>query len=192
MKKKLFIIAGPNGAGKTTFLKEFAKNKKLSYVEADEIARNISRRATYRFSMQAGRITLKKIKELQENNVSFAVETTLSGKIWLRMIKDFKKHNYFITIFFIYVDTPQEAIKRIFLRKNKKGHYIPDDIVLRRYPRSLKNFWLFYRMLVDRWFLINNSGETPFLVAYGTKKQLQIIDKDNLKMFMGKIGEEEK
>ena len=89
MKSKLFIIAGHNGAGKTTFLKEFIKQEKLKYIDADEIAKGIS---TDRFSLlfiKAGKIALKGVKKFKKERLDFVVETTLSGKIWKSIIEDF-------------------------------------------------------------------------------------------------------
>ena len=184
MAKKLYIIAGHNGAGKTTFLKEFIKNKNLKYIEVDEIARGIAIDKFSLLSIRAGKIALRHIEKFKKEKMSFAVETTLSGKTWKKIIKDFKKSDYYVTIFFIYLDTPEEALKRIAVRINKKGHYISEDVVYRRYFRSIKNFWLTYKNLSQRWFLINNSSDTPFLVAHGEGKDYKLIDKDNFEKFL--------
>jgi len=184
MKSRLFIIAGHNGAGKTTFLKEFIKYEKLKYIDADEIAKNIS---TDRFSLlfiKAGKIALKMMKKFKREKQDFVIETTLSGKIWKPIIEDFKKNNYHITIFFIYLDTPEEAVRRIKVRMNKEGHYVSKDVVYRRYIRSIRNFWFVYRNLANTWILINNSRDAPFLVACGEKEDYTIIDEENFKRFL--------
>ena len=128
--------------------------------------------------------------KFKKEEKSFAVETTLSGKTWMRIIKDFKKKGYQLTIFFIYLDNVEEAIQRISLRRNKEGHYVAEEVVRRRYFRSIKNFWLFYKNVVDRWFLLNNSQETPFLVSYGSKKNIHIIDEKKMGEFLDIIGKE--
>jgi len=184
MKNKLFLIAGHNGAGKTTFLKKFIKYEKLKYINADEIAQKISSDRFSLLSIKAGKIALKKIKKFKEESLNFAVETTLSGRMWEAMINDFKKSSYYITIFFIYLNAPKEAIKRIGVRINKKGHYVSKEDVYRRYFRSIKNFWFIYRKLADRWYLINNSLDLPFLIAYGEKENYNIIDEKNFKRFL--------
>jgi len=184
VKPKLFLIAGHNGAGKTTFLKEFVKSKKLKYINADEIAQKISLDRSSLLAIKAGKISLRKIKKFRNKERNFAVETTLSGKMWKTLISDFKKNNYQITIFFIYLDTLEEAIRRIAVRINKKGHYISKEDVYRRYFRSTRNFWFIYKNLVDEWFLINNSGKQPYLVVYGRKDSYQIVDKESLDKFL--------
>jgi predicted ABC-type ATPase len=183
-RNNLFLIAGHNGAGKTTFLKEFVKIKKLKYINPDEIAQKISIDKFSLLTIKAGKITLKRIEKLKKEKEDFIVETTLSGKIWKTLISDFKKNNYHITLFFIYLDTPEEAIKRVAIRINKKGHYVSKEDIYRRYFRSIKNFWYIYKSLVDEWFLINNSGKIPYLIANGTKDNYQILDNENFDKFL--------
>ena len=183
-KNNLFLIAGHNGAGKTTFLKEFVRVNKLKYINPDEIAQKISIDKFSLLTIKAGKITLKRIEKLKKEKEDFIVETTLSGKIWKTLISDFKKNNYHITLFFIYLDTPEEAIKRVAIRINKKGHYVSKEDIYRRYFRSIKNFWYIYKSLVDEWFLINNSGKIPYLIANGTKDNYQILDNDNFDKFL--------
>lgn len=192
MEKNLYIIAGHNGAGKTTFLKEFIRDKDIKYIEVDEIAKDISIDNFSLLSIKAGKIALQRMDKFKKENVSFAIETTLSGRMWEKIIKDFRSSSYHVTIFFIYLDTPEEAIKRIAVRINKKGHYISNEVVYRRYFRSTKNFWSIYRNLVDSWFLINNSPKTPFLVSYGDWKRIAVVDEDNFKKFLSIVKKEER
>jgi len=192
MRNNLYIIAGHNGAGKTTFLKEFVKHKNLKYINADEIVQDISADRFSLLSIKAGKIALKRVRRFKEERLNFAIETTFSGKIWKSMIDDFKKSNYSITVFFIYLDTPEEAIERIWVRINKKGHYISKDVVYRRYFRSIRNFWLIYKKLVDEWFLINNSCDTPFLVAHGRRKDFSLMDENSFEKFLSIVRRKEK
>lgn len=184
MKGKLFLIAGHNGAGKTTFLKEFVKIERVKYINADEIAQKISVDRFSLLAIKAGKIALKKIKKFRDERRDFVVETMLSGKMWKTLLPDFKKNNYHITLFFVYLDTPEEAIKRVAVRINKKGHYVSKEDVYRRYFRSIRNLWFIYKKLVDEWFLINNSGKQPYLIAYGKKNIYQTFDRESLENFL--------
>ncbi len=62
----LYIIAGPNGAGKTTTAQKFLpKNLKvIEFVNADNIAKGLSPFNPEGVAFEAGRIMLKRIKEL--------------------------------------------------------------------------------------------------------------------------------
>ena len=76
----MYIIAGPNGAGKTTLsytiLPEIFDCDE--FVNADEIAKGISPLNPEKAQIRAGRLMLQRIRELLNQEESFAFETTLS------------------------------------------------------------------------------------------------------------------
>jgi predicted ABC-type ATPase len=87
---QIHIIAGPNGAGKSshariTLLPDFLNSNE--FVNADEIAKILSPQNPEESALRAGRLMLKKIKFLLENKMNFALETTLSGNLYLKFIK---------------------------------------------------------------------------------------------------------
>ena len=79
MSKNLYIISGCNGAGKTTasytVLPEVLDCRE--FVNADEIAHGLSPFNPESVAIEAGRIMLKRIDELLQQNVSFSIETRL-------------------------------------------------------------------------------------------------------------------
>ena len=78
--KTLFIIAGANGSDKTTFTLNFSTLKDLYFINADEIAKEFDSNDMYKHKIKAGKEFFKRLHvKLQENN-SFVIETTLSGK----------------------------------------------------------------------------------------------------------------
>jgi predicted ABC-type ATPase len=94
--KNLYIIAGCNGAGKTTasftILPDILDCKE--FVNADEIAKGISPFQPEKVSLDAGRIMLKRINELIEENQNFAFETTLSTRSYRNKILAAKNKGY--------------------------------------------------------------------------------------------------
>jgi predicted ABC-type ATPase len=86
MEKNLYIIAGHNGAGKTTFLREFIRDKDIKYIEVDEIVKDISIDNFSLLSIRAGKIALQRMDKFKKENVSFVIETTLSGLMWKKII----------------------------------------------------------------------------------------------------------
>jgi predicted ABC-type ATPase len=84
--KKIIIIAGPNGAGKTTFARDFlpAEAQALRFINADLIAAGLAPFNPESASIKAGRLMLEEIDECVASGQSFAFETALFGKIYLR------------------------------------------------------------------------------------------------------------
>lgn len=87
-ERQVLIIAGPNGAGKTTFAREFLPNEASCpvFVNADLIAAGLAPFAPHTASVQAGRLMLVELQRHFDNRESFAFETTLAGKAYLRHI----------------------------------------------------------------------------------------------------------
>jgi len=92
MKKLCYIIAGPNGAGKTTFAREFLpfEARCINFINADLIAAGLAPFQPEKAVVKAGKIMLHQINEYIRKGESFAFETTLSGKIYLKKIKEMK------------------------------------------------------------------------------------------------------
>src|SRR2546425_1227992 len=49
------------------------------------------------------------------------------------------------------------------------GHEVPEDVIRRRYGRSLVNFVEIYQPLADSWILCDNSGSFGVVVARGER-----------------------
>ncbi len=64
------------------------------------------------------------------------------------------------------------------VRVAEGGHDIPQDVILRRYDRGLKNFFHLYQDSVDHWIFVDNSGAGYELVAQKTKEKLTITNFD--------------
>lgn len=85
-KKQVLIIAGPNGAGKTTFARVFLAPLKdqIRFINADYIAAGLSPFDPELLAVRAGKIMLEEVEACFRRGESFAIETTLSGKGYLR------------------------------------------------------------------------------------------------------------
>jgi predicted ABC-type ATPase len=175
----LYIIAGPNGAGKTTFAREFLPHyaECLEFVNADLIASGLSPFAPEREAIRAGRLMLERIHLLADSGTDFGFETTLSGRGYLRLLRDLRDREYRISLFFLWVNDIEVALARIADRVKRGGHNIPEEIVRRRFHKGLAIFFRLYRPLVDFWAIIDNSTSVPNMVAFEKDGILKIVDK---------------
>jgi len=179
-KHNLYIIAGPNGAGKTTFARKFLPDyvKCLEFVNVDLIASGLSPFDPERAALKAGRIMLEQIHSLAERGVDFGFETTLSGKTYVKVLQEVNKRGYLIHIFFLWISDVELALERIRLRVRNGGHHIPEDVVRRRFIRSLPNFLRIYKPLADSWVIFDNSGDVPKMIAIEESGNIEILDRD--------------
>lgn len=166
MKKKCYIIAGPNGAGKTTFANEFlpVEAECLNFVNADLIAQGLSPFQPRNMAIKAGRIMIQQIDECVRRNKSFAFETTLSGRGYVKKIKNWKAQQYEIIIYFLKLPSVEFAIERVKLRVAQGGHNVPESDVIRRFERSWTNFQEVYKQLTDSWTVFDTSGNLPVII----------------------------
>lgn len=168
-EKKIIIIAGPNGAGKTTFAEEFLPKEANCpiFVNADLIAAGLAPFDPERAAFKAGRLMLAEIHEHSRRGMSFAFETTLSGRGYARLIPEWRKEGYVVKLFFLRLDSPELALDRVRQRVREGGHDVPAPTVRRRFAAGLRNFVEVYRPLVSEWALYENSGPTPLLLEEG-------------------------
>lgn len=166
----LYILAGPNGVGKTTAAYTLLPEVLgiLEFVNADEIARGLSPFNVEAVAFEAGRIMLQRIDVLISKGVDFAFETTLSTRSYVQTIRRAKQAGYIVTLCFIYLSSPEMAVNRVAKRVSMGGHFIPTDVVHRRYERSLKNLFSLYLSICDSFIIINNSYKEPVEVARGS------------------------
>lgn len=176
--KQLYVIAGCNGAGKTTasytILPEILNCRE--FVNADEIARGISPFQPEKLGIEAGRMMLKRIKNLLEAGESFAFETTLSTRSYVKFIERAKLLEYQITCLFFWLNSEELAISRVATRVKEGGHYIPDEVIRRRYKSGLNNFFNLFIPRVDNWLFINNSGDNYEIIAEGAIDEITVND----------------
>lgn len=175
--KHLYIISGPNGAGKTTasysVLPKILQCKE--FVNADEIARGLSPFNPESVAIEAGRLMLGRIKELLFRNESFSIETTLATRSYFRLIEKAHQQGYNVTLLYLWLKSPEQAMERVAERVSKGGHNIPPDIIVRRYYEGIDNLFKIYMSIVDTWVLVNNSETPRSIVATGGKDQETVV-----------------
>lgn len=156
---RALIIAGPNGAGKTTFAREYLPNEAqvLQFINADLIAQGISPFAPSSADVLAGRIMIQRIQEMVAEGSDFAIETTLSGNWLVKHILEWKANGYTVELFYVRLESPDISVSRVKTRVLKGGHHIPENVIRRRFQRSLAMFERKYKPIVDDWMVYDNT-----------------------------------
>ncbi len=180
----LVILAGPNGAGKTTaapFLLRDAFGV-TEFVNMDIIAQGLSGFDPGNAMLESGRTMLRRLRELAASRTNFAFETTLASRSPILYLKEWQEqYGYQSHIVFLWLHSPELAIQRVESRSSAGGHFVPEEIVRRRYESGLRNFFMLYRQRADGWHFYDNSqGFDPILIAKGTSAKVNEVTNTDL------------
>ena len=96
----LTIIAGPNGSGKSTFTRNTKEVLNVPSIDPDEEARKIRPEAPELASVAAGKQAIKLARNYLDNKQSFAIETTLSGNTYLKMMREAKQKAWVVNLIY--------------------------------------------------------------------------------------------
>ena len=163
----LFILAGPNGAGKTTYARDFlpSEMRRCEFVNADLIAAGLSPFDPALAEFEAGRIMVRRLKQLTTERKDFSFETTLSSYGYMAMLEEMRAVGYRIRLDFLWIRDLETSRLRVRSRVVKGGHNIPDDVQQRRFGKGIRLLMEHYRPLLHFWRLYDNTGDRPQLVA---------------------------
>ena len=165
--KEIVILGGPNGAGKTTaarvLLPEFFRLHE--YLNADEIARQISPNDVEAAAFAAGRRMIERMRELIRQGRSFWFETTCSGRSYLPLLERCQKEGWRIKLLFFWLPSPDMAVGRVAQRASQGGHNIPEDVIRRRFYAGVSNMRSLYLPLVNEAEIYDNSDRRRILIA---------------------------
>ena len=177
---RLYILCGCNGAGKTTasytMLPEILDCRE--FVNSDEFAKSLSPFDPSTASVTASRFMLMRIQFLLEQGADFSIETTLATRSLVSVIRDARERGYKVSILYLWVQSPEIAIRRVRDRVNHGGHNIPEDVLRRRYRMGIKYLFNTYIPLCDRWVLVDNTTSPFSVIAEGSSGRLVIKDED--------------
>ena len=183
MNPIIIIVAGANGSGKTTFAVPFTQEKGYPFLNADEIAKEVTAQGGKNAMLKAGRIFFKNLEEWLTAKKSFVVETTLSGTYINKVAQRAKAKGYEVQVIYIFLENENICVERVKSRVKKGGHDVPVEDIKRRYFRSKRNFWENFRGLADEWKLIFN-GENSFEITASAKdKEVKIYNQSLIELF---------
>jgi len=169
--KTLYIIAGANGSGKTTFALNYKELNDLHFINADEIAKSYDSNNLEKYKIKAGKEFFRQLNLSLNENKSFIVETTLSGKYLIKVIEKAKVNKFSIVLIYLFLENDSEHILRVKNRVLNGGHNVPVEDIKRRYIRSRELFMNLYKNIVDKWILFFNGDDNYILVCEDNKIQ---------------------
>jgi len=188
--KHLYIISGCNGAGKTTasytVLPRILQCRE--FVNADEIARGLSPFNPESVAIEAGKLMLRRIKELVKKDSSFSIETTLATRSYFRLVEQAHENGFKVSLLYFWLASPQLALQRVAERVSNGGHDVPAGTVIRRYYEGLSNLFNIYMPIVDSWILADNSNVPRMIVATGgINQKTEILDSNLYKIIRNNV-----
>jgi predicted ABC-type ATPase len=130
----------------------------LRFLNPDEIARGLSPLDPPAAHVKAARILLQEIHGAIRRRETFAMETTLSGRTYIHLLKYARTDRCEIELHYLWLASPSQAIARVRQRVQKGGHNVPAADIRRRFARSLNHLIHDYLPLADRWVIWDNRG----------------------------------
>ena len=165
---RILVFAGPNGSGKSTVTQHLPIVG--SYVNADEI-----KAMTGCTDLEAAQRAEATRELLLAKRKDFTFETVLSTPRNLELLRRAKEAGYQIEAVFVLTSDSSINVERVRSRVADGGHPVPEEKIISRYERSLKNL-LQLTQYADRTRVIDNTGESPELIFEVEGKKLRIYE----------------
>lgn len=185
-----WIIAGPNGAGKTTFALQYLPQVAncRRFVNADAIAAGLSPLAPETALLAASRLFLKEIEKYVRDRQSFAFETTLSGRSYLKLIARLQTDGWQVKLIYLALPTVTMSKMRVAERVVHGGHNIPQQDIERRFPRSLQNLLTEFSFVVDSARCYMNTSATSELIFVQQRGDRTVINQTLFNQLIQQAG----
>ncbi|MCC3372402.1 zeta toxin family protein [Cohnella sp. REN36] len=153
----MYVFAGNNGSGKSTIRNLIIDRLGISVnIDPDALARGIDSDHPESRKVSAGKEAIKLARDCVHNRRDFSIETTLAGGNAIRLMRDAKANGFEVTMFYVGLGDYCLNIKRVAIRVENGGHYIPSQDIIRRHQTSIRNL-LSYFHLIDHLIVIDNS-----------------------------------
>ena len=153
--KTYTIVAGVNGCGKSslTGVLRTETNNLGRIIDVDKITAACGGNL-----LEGGKKAVTLIDECLEKEVCFTQETTLSGRKTLDTVKQAMAKGYYIRLYYVGLDTPEESLLRIENRVRKGGHNINTDTVTNRFSKRFDDLLMILPHCNEATFYDNDNG----------------------------------
>ena len=153
--KTYTIVGGINGTGKSSFTGVMKSINKFLGVVVD-----VDKIVAYNriFPIEGDKMAHRFVQECLEEGVGFSQETTLAGNKTEITAAKAKELGYFVRLYYIGLNTPEECIKRISNRVLRGGHAIGEVDVHRRFTERWKSLLKILPLCDEAIFFDNDNG----------------------------------
>ncbi|MBZ5682697.1 MAG: zeta toxin family protein [Acidobacteriia bacterium] len=136
----LTFIGGANGSGKTTLTRWNSDLfQEIPVLDPDTLGSTLQSTTSAAFPIASARRVLQSAKTHISEGTSFAVETTLAGRNYLRMMLDARRSGFEIVLVYIGTENVEINLARIRNRVLAGGHDVPEQDVRRGAGPSFLN-----------------------------------------------------
>ena len=132
----VIALAGSNGAGKSTFYESYLADGGLRFINADELSASLGLSA-----YEAAELAASIRRELVSQRESFIFETVLSDPVGekVEQLASCAALGYTVVLIFIHIESADESIRRVSMRRCQGGHDVPDEKIRARFNRTQAN-----------------------------------------------------
>jgi predicted ABC-type ATPase len=161
-KPLVWILAGPNGSGKTTFYRRFLSTAVPIFVNADDIAQQLSSAPpTAEVALEPQKLADQERLELLKRGSSFATETVFSHPSKLDFVRQAQAAGFYVRVLFFCTEDPVLNATRVIRRVQTGGHDVPLERIRPRYERAVQQAIL-VRSIADELWLFDNTANNRF------------------------------
>lgn len=187
---RLIIVAGANGSGKTTFAVPYSEQIGIQFLNADQFAKAYADRGEDSAMIKGGREFFRKLNAALNARRDVVIETTLSGTYTSKVARKAKSQGYTVEIIYMFLNSSDQCVERVAIRRRKGGHDVPEEDIRRRFGRSLSNFRFDLSSVSDVWSLYYNGGQSYQIVASKAEGSTIVTDEHLYNLFLKLVPDE--
>lgn len=100
----------------------------------------------------------------------------LRPRSYSSFIKRAQAKRYYVSLVYLWLESPELAIDRVKMRVEAGGHNIQEEVIRRRYRSGIKNLFSLYTPICDYWIMLDNSRPPFKIIAKGNKDNILTIN----------------
>lgn len=176
-KPVLLVIAGCNGSGKSTFSTQLAQNQFQPFDYDFHFLKFYNQLLDIDIKEQmAHNLATDELKHQVDQAISsqlnFCYETNFNSTpiYWPNI---FRERGYELRMIYLCMNSIEEAKKRVAIRVQNGGHYVPEAEIIRRYADGFANINACYQYfdIID-FFETSEYGQSPEYIFSIVKKSV--------------------